>query len=149
MQLHHCEHCNHANYKNDSLGNRKKLADDTHNKTSLVLCILELFNTQNNTHYRENVTKDTKTKYNDSEQWYAREYSWEQVAGVAKAAESGIKTAEERKDYTARLKPNQLDNKVITDAHGNKHSFVEIKPSAWNGQMNQIADYYAQQKTSK
>ena len=82
--------------------------------------------------------------HDDSEQWYAREYPWEQVAGLAKATESGSKTAKERKDYTARLKQNQLDKKVVVDKHGNKHMYVEIKSSAWNDQMNKIADYYAQ-----
>ena len=82
--------------------------------------------------------------HNDSEQWYASEYPGEQVAGLAKATESGSKTAEERKAYTAKLKNNQLDKKVVTDQDGNKHMYVEIKQSAWNGQMNKIADYYAQ-----
>ena len=82
--------------------------------------------------------------HNDSEQWYAREYPGEQVAGLAKATESGSKTAEERKAYTEKLKTNQLDKKVVTDQDGNKHMYVEIKQSAWNGQMNKIADYYAQ-----
>lgn len=82
--------------------------------------------------------------HNDSEQWYAGEYPGEQVAGLAKATESGSKTAEERKAYTKALKTNQLDKKVVTDKDGNKHMYVEIKQSAWNGQMNTIADYYAQ-----
>ena len=82
--------------------------------------------------------------HNGSEQRYAGEYSGEQVAGLAKAAESGSKTAEERKAFTATLKHNQLDKKVVTDKNGIKHTYVEIKSSAWNSQMNEIADYYAQ-----
>ena len=82
--------------------------------------------------------------HNDSQQWYVREYSGEQVAGLAKATESGSETAKARKAYTAKLNPNQLDEKVVTDKHGNKHKYVEIKSSAWNNQMNKISDYYAQ-----
>ena len=92
----------------------------------------------------EDYEQEGNLLHNDSEQWYAREYPGEQVAGLAKATERGIETAKERKAYTARLNSNQLDEKVITDKDGNKHRYFEIKPSAWNGHMNKIADYYAQ-----
>jgi len=86
--------------------------------------------------------------HDDSEQWYAREYPGEQVAGLVKATEIGSKTAKERKDFTSRLKLNQLEKKIVTDREGNKHTFFEIKLSAWNNQMNKIADYYAQKSVN-
>lgn len=90
----------------------------------------------------DNYGRERNLLHNDIEQWYASEHPGEQVAGLAKATERGSRTAQKRKDYTARLKKNQLEKKVITDKHGNKHLFFEIKTTAWNEQMNQIADYY-------
>ena len=104
----------------------------------------EVENVQYSIESGEDYERARNLLHNDSEQRYAREHPWEQVAGLAKAAERGSETASERKAYTAGLKPNQLDKKVITDKHGNKHMFVEIKSSSWNDQMNRIADYYAQ-----
>ncbi len=122
-----------------------KVASDTKStKSNKVTSAIENEKYSYSLESEDNYERERNLLHNDSEQWYAREYPGEQVAGLAKAAERGSKTAEERRDYTERLKPAQLDNRVVTDRNGNKHTFVEIKPSAWNNQMNQIADYYAQ-----
>lgn len=91
----------------------------------------------------EELSSENKdTLHNGSEQRNVGEYSGRSVAGLAKATESGKGSFNQRKAYIEKLTSNQIEDRILTDEQGNRHRFSEIKRTAWNDDMLEIADYY-------